>query len=147
MPKAKIDYYRFQDSDERVLIAYCDKGTFVKLASSNCVQCTPANWIKDRMSVTRNQSELELMKFNEGMMIVVEKGFPIEFIPLKEEETIEPTTKTLTRKQFNELSKQYEALYIADEKRGNTYWEVWGFAEIEGEYHKLVKKEKNNETN
>jgi hypothetical protein len=83
MAKAKIDYYRFQDSDERVLIAYCNKGTFLKMAQANCKQYTSANWIKERMSATHNQSELELMKFNEGMMIVVEKGFAVDFIPLQ----------------------------------------------------------------
>jgi hypothetical protein len=83
MPKAKIDYYGYGDSDNRRIIAYCNKGTFIKLAQKNSKEYTPANWIRDRISPTRNQSELELMKFNEGMMIITEGGFAVKFIPLQ----------------------------------------------------------------
>jgi hypothetical protein len=137
MPKAKINYYWYGDDTDRDLIAYCNKGTFIKMVKANARFNPSINWIRERVSVTHNEFHLELMKINEGVMIVVEKGFPVKFIPLPKEEV-----KPLTRKQFNELSKKYEPLYIADETDTNgNFWEVFGFAEVEGEYHKLVKRE------
>jgi hypothetical protein len=43
--------------------------------------------------------------------------------------------KNLTRKQFNELCKIHEPIYIADEYKGKKHWSVFGFEGIKGEYH------------
>ena len=43
----------------------------------------------------------------------------------------------MTNKEFNELKKQYEPIYIADEYKDNKHWVVWAFKEVEGEYSEL----------
>jgi hypothetical protein len=104
MPKAKLDYYRYADTNERILIAYCSKNTFLKLAKANTKENASVNWIKERISRTTNISELELMKVNEGMMIVVEKGFPREFVPLQPMHEI---CKSCSSKQSIESTCRY----------------------------------------
>lgn len=48
--------------------------------------------------------------------------------------------KHLTKKQFDEYSKKYKVIFIGDECNSlGHYWEIMGFAEVEGEYHKRVK--------
>jgi len=49
--------------------------------------------------------------------------------------------KQITKKEYIELCKKYEPIYIADEvnDKGNS-WRVYRFNEVDGEYHERVKQ-------
>ncbi len=49
--------------------------------------------------------------------------------------------KRITKKQFEELCKKYEAIVIGDECNNLHSWIVFGFQEVEGEYSQLVTGE------
>jgi hypothetical protein len=48
--------------------------------------------------------------------------------------------KSLTKKQFDELCKTHEPIYIGNETDGKHDWSIWNFEGIEGEYHQLDNK-------
>jgi hypothetical protein len=48
--------------------------------------------------------------------------------------------RVLTCRQFKELCKKHEPLYVGDEYKDKKHWRVFAFSNIEGEYHELAKR-------